>query len=163
MTAIQIPSRSELSDFVYREAHLLDTQQYEQWYELFADDGVYWVPMSDTQTDWRQQQSLTIEDKLLLKVRVARLRESRNYGMHPGVRSQHVLQAPAVEEADSAANRYRLRTPLFYTEARGEKQTVLTGVLRHTLRAQRGQLAIVEKRVDLLNAAAALPPIFLIP
>lgn len=157
------PSASQLCDFVYRDAHLLDTQRYDEWCALFAEDGVYWVPMSASQTDRRMTQSITIEDKLLLQIRAARLNNPRNYSQDMGVTCQHVLQAPVVEEADAAANCYRLRTPFFYAEARGETQLFLAGILRHTLRVGPAGLEIVERRVDLLNAGTPLPLIFLIP
>ena len=37
--------REELEAFVYAEAELLDDGRYEDWLALFADDGIYWVPL----------------------------------------------------------------------------------------------------------------------
>ena len=161
MNAAFQPAAADLADFVYREAHLLDTRQFEAWYGLFADDGRYWLPFTPEQSDWRGQQSIVIEDKLMLRVRVERLKSPKAYSQQPAVRCQHVLQAPAVEAADPAANAYRTRTPFFYTEFRHDEQTLLTGVATHRLRVDAGALVIVEKRIDLLNAAGALPGIFL--
>ncbi|MCY1382568.1 hypothetical protein D9M69_706020 [compost metagenome] len=68
-----------------------------------------------------------------------------------------MLQPSRIEEETSDA--VRLRTPFLYTEARGESQILLTGTARHHLvRAPTGW-AIREKRIDLLNAARALPAI----
>jgi 3-phenylpropionate/cinnamic acid dioxygenase small subunit len=36
---------NELVDFVYKEAALLDEEQYQEWLALFAEDGRYWVPL----------------------------------------------------------------------------------------------------------------------
>lgn len=156
-------THAQLVDFVYRDAFLLDSQRLDEWCDLFADDGIYWVPMSATQTDRAQHQSITVEDKLVLQIRAARLKNPKNYPQQSGIASQHVLQAPQIEEADAAANRYRLRTAFFYAEVRGETQLILTGTLRHTLRSGPRGLEIVERRVDLLNAATPLPLIFMIP
>ncbi len=73
------------------------------------------------------------------------------------------MQAPAVEEIDHDANRYRTRTPFFYAEFRKGGQLVLAGTARHLLRVEAGALRIVEKRVDLLNAGGAVPTLFLMP
>lgn len=54
-------------------------------------------------------------------------------------------------------------TPFMYMEARAEQQLVLGGVCRHTLEQVGGALRIRLKRVDLLNAEAALPAIQLFP
>jgi hypothetical protein len=41
-----VPSDRELIDFVLREARLIDQGRYEEWLELFADDGVTPVALS---------------------------------------------------------------------------------------------------------------------
>jgi len=157
------PSENDVVNLVYREARLLDSKQYEAWFALFADDGRYWLPMSRDQTDPRGQQSIAIEDKLMLRVRIERLKSPKVYAQQPPVLCQHVLQAPSVEEMNHAANRYRARAPFLYVELRHDEQSMLTGVASYQLRVEGAALAIVEKRVDLLNARSALPGIFLMP
>ena len=39
----------KVEQFLYLEARLLDTQQYEAWLELFTDDATYWVPLERDQ------------------------------------------------------------------------------------------------------------------
>lgn len=163
MTSRWQPSENDVVNLVYREARLLDSKQYEAWFALFADDGRYWLPMSPDQTDPRGQQSIAIEDKLMLRIRVERLKSPKVYAQQPPVLCQHVLQAPSVEEMDHAANRYRARAPFLYVEFRHDEQLTLTGVASYQLRVEAEALAIVEKRVDLLNARSALPGIFLMP
>jgi 3-phenylpropionate/cinnamic acid dioxygenase small subunit len=157
------PSPADVIDLVYREARLLDDKDYDAWLALFAKDGRYWLPMSRAQTDWVGVQSIAIEDMLMLRVRVERLKSPKVYAQQPPVLCQHVLQAPAIEEMDHAANRYRARAPFLYCEFRHDEQLVLAGVATFLLRAEGERLVIVEKRVDLLNAGAALPGIFLMP
>jgi 3-phenylpropionate/cinnamic acid dioxygenase small subunit len=53
----------------------------------------------------------------------------------------------------------RLRTPFLYVEARGESQILLSGTARHHLVRTPSGWRIREKRIDLLNAARALPAI----
>ena len=36
---------SQIEQFLYREARLLDARQFRQWLELFTDDIRYWMPM----------------------------------------------------------------------------------------------------------------------
>ena len=36
----------ELIDLVYAEARLIDEKRLEQWYELYAEDGHYWMPLT---------------------------------------------------------------------------------------------------------------------
>ena len=34
----------QVEQFLYRQAELLDSKNWQQWIDLFADDGVYWMP-----------------------------------------------------------------------------------------------------------------------
>src|ERR1700676_892500 len=51
ITGSQAPSDAELVDFVYREARLIDEKRLDEWYELFTDDGLYWMPLVRGQPD----------------------------------------------------------------------------------------------------------------
>ena len=157
------PTRDDLIEFVCREARLIDEKRFEDWYELFADDGVYWVPLSADQPDGIDHKSLAYEDKLLLKLRIERLKSPRAFSQQPPSRCLHVLQRPDVDAMDETANRYTTRTAYLYVETRGESQQVYACTALHTLCVIDGVLRIRVKRVNLLNADAALPSIQLFP
>ena len=153
-----------LSDFVATEARLLDARRYDDWLALFAEDGRYWVPLlGAAQADADTHNSLAYEDRLLLALRIERLNDPRAHSQHPPSRGQHVLQRSAVLQRDDAQGRYELHTPFVYIESRGGSQTVLAGSVRHTLRRNDAGLRIALKRVDLLDAGAALPALQLFP
>lgn len=157
------PSESDLARFVYDEADMLDARRHSEWFDLFAEDGRYWLPMRRDQTDPVGEQSLVYEDKLLLRIRIERLANPKTYSQQPPTRCQHILQAPRAEEIDPGANRYRTRTNFLYLEHREADQVMLAGSVGHLLRVEGGALRIVEKRVDLMNADCILPAIFLMP
>ncbi|MSQ18959.1 MAG: phenylpropionate dioxygenase [Betaproteobacteria bacterium] len=157
------PTNDAIAQFIYNEAALVDAGRYDEWLDLFADEAIYWLPLSAKQSDYRGEQSIACEDKMLLNVRIKRLKGPRAYSNQPPARCLHVLQAPAIEEADTKLNRFITRAPFFYVESRGDAQFFLAGRVLHRLRVENGVLRIVEKRVDLINADAALPPIFLFP
>ncbi|WP_418146884.1 aromatic-ring-hydroxylating dioxygenase subunit beta [Variovorax paradoxus] len=145
-------------DFVAHEAALLDERRFDDWLALFTEDGHYWIPLlGAAQADPFSHNSLAYEDRLLLQLRVDRLKNPRAHSQHPASHCQHVLQPSRIEEEASGA--VRLRTPFLYTEARGESQILLTGTARHHLVRTPTGWAIREKRIDLLNAARALPAI----
>jgi 3-phenylpropionate/cinnamic acid dioxygenase small subunit len=153
------PTRDELVDFVYREARLLDEKRFDEWYELFTDDGYYWVPSIPGQVDGLNHVSLAYEDKLLLKLRVERLKNPKSYSQHPESRPHHVLQRPEVVSEDAAAGEWVMRTPFVYLETRGDDQQVYGGVALHTLMLVDGRLRIRLKRINLVNCDAALPSV----
>lgn len=150
---------SELADFVYAEARMLDEKRLDEWYELFTDDAAYWIPLAHGQQDPLNHGSLMYEDKLLLKLRIERLKNPRAYSQQPASRSHHLLQAPQVEQAGEQSGEYVVRTQFIYTEAQGDAQQMYAGTVFHTLVRDGGRLMIRLKRVNLLNCDAALPSI----
>ena len=150
---------NELSSFVLREARLLDEKRFDEWYELFTEDAYYWVPLAAAQTDPLAHNSLAYEDKLLLKLRIERLKLPTAYAQKPASRCHHVMQVPEVEKEDKARGEYLLRTPFLYTETRGDESQRYAATAWHTLVRTPAGLRIRLKRVDILNADAALPSI----
>ena len=153
------PSPLELSRFVRHEARLIDEKRLDEWLELFAEDGHYWVPASPGQPDPHNYNSLAYEDKLLLRLRVERLKSPRAYSQRPASRSLHVLQEPDMEKLDYERGEFVTRTPFIYTETRSDDSQRYAATAWHTLVSSGGELRIRLKRVDILNCDAALPSI----
>jgi 3-phenylpropionate/cinnamic acid dioxygenase small subunit len=145
----------ELASFVVREARLLDEKRFDEWYELFADDGHYWVPAVHGQKDPALENSLAYEDRFLLKLRIERLKSPQAFSQQPASRCLHVLQAPEVEDL----REMRTRTNFIYTETRGDESQRYAATAWHTLVLRDGAPKIKLKRVDILNCDAMLPSI----
>lgn len=155
------PSERELIDFVVMEARLLDDRRYEEWNALWAEGGIYWVPLTPNQPDGLNHSSHLHEDALLRTLRIERLKSPRAFSQQPPSRSHHLLQTPAVQASEGGAR--VLRTPFHYTEAQGEELHIFVGTAFHHLVLEGGQLRMKLKRVDLLNCDAALPAVQLFP
>src|SRR5690606_11833024 len=41
--------RHEIETLLFRQAALLDAKRWGDWIDLFADDGVYWMPVEPSQ------------------------------------------------------------------------------------------------------------------
>ena len=152
-------TEAELAKFIYQEARQLDEKRFDQWYALFTEDAHYWVPLAPGQTDPLTHNSLAYEDKLLLKLRIERLKQPTAYSQKPASRCLHVLQAPEMDKSDAARGEYVMRTPFLYTETKGDESQRYAATAWHTLVQSDQGLKIRLKRVDILNADAALPSI----
>jgi len=178
----QAELHASLRQFVYVETRLLDEGRYEQWYELFDEDGVYWVPASEdagetagqTRTDRDAQASLALENRMLLKLRIMRMQHAQAHSLHPKVRGLHVIQRPEVLERkalngslDLPDDVYAVACNMLYMERQGERQITLGGTLRYLLRRHGAACGnsgnagwrIAEKRVMLLGCDGFLPAI----
>ncbi len=148
-----------LIDLVWREARLLDERRYEEWNALFTADGIYWVPLVPNQPEGLDHTSHLHEDQLLRTLRIERLKSPRAFSQQPRTRALHLLQQPTVESRDAAANRYTTRAVFQYVESQGDETNAFWGVVWHRTRVEEGVLKIELKRVDLINADAALPAV----
>ncbi|WP_165359149.1 aromatic-ring-hydroxylating dioxygenase subunit beta [Achromobacter agilis] len=153
---------AELAAFVYHEAMLLDTQRYDEWLTLYAESGLYWMPLSQDQAPGDEAPSLLHEDLLLLRLRIQRYRNPRAHSLHPAVRGLRILQAPQVLTSDASAELHRMRTPFLYMETQGDTQKMLAATAYHTIEGRPGAFRIRMKKVELLNADACLPAIQLL-
>jgi 3-phenylpropionate/cinnamic acid dioxygenase small subunit len=87
------PTEQDLIGFVMHEARLIDQHRFEEWLDLFADDGHYWMPLEWGQTDPRLSTSLMYEDKLLLRIRIERLKGNRTFSQKPKSRCRRSTSA----------------------------------------------------------------------
>ncbi len=151
-------SPESIRDFIYFEADLIDRKMFDDWYELFLNDAIYWMPLKRQQTEAEIHNSLFFEDKLLLKVRIERLKHPRVYSQQTPSYCQHVLQRPQILGAHDQTS-FETKTAFIYVESHAEEQLVLAGTLHHELRATDAGLRIFRKRIELLNRDSALPSI----
>ena len=151
--------KGALARFVYREARLIDEKRLDEWYALYSEDALYWMPLVRGQTDPHSHTSLFCEDKFLLRVRIERLKSPLSHSQQQPSFCQHVLQRPEVVRRDDSKREYSTRTPFVYLETRLDEQFVLGGVAHHDLRWRNSRLEIAVKRIELLNRDAALPSI----
>jgi 3-phenylpropionate/cinnamic acid dioxygenase small subunit len=149
------PTPDDLVAFVLDEARMIDEQRFDEWLELFAPDGRYWMPLEPGQTDPVLHNSLFYDDPFLLRIRVERLKGAKTYSQKPKSRCHHLLQTPRVETFDPGVNRYETWTAFHYVETRLDEQALYAGWSRHSLAVIGGALRIRLKRVDLVNCDSA--------
>ena len=59
-------TQREVERFLYFQAEVLDERRWEDWLDLFADDGVYWMPASKNQDTGESQPNIFYEDYHLM-------------------------------------------------------------------------------------------------
>jgi benzoate/toluate 1,2-dioxygenase beta subunit len=145
--------------FLYREARLLDERRFDEWQELFAQDGVYWVPLKPEQSDPLHHGSIIYDDRAGMATRFRRLAHPRVYAQIPPSRTLHVVTNVHVDDADGAKDEIDVLSALQVTEFHQGEQRHYAARCRHRLRRSGGSYAIALKRVDLVNCDAPMPVI----
>lgn len=152
--------KQSLQDFVWQENALLDEGRFDEWYELFAQDGLYWIPGESGQESPEGRMCIALENRMLMRLRIDRLSHHRAFSLQPGVRGLRVIQHPRVQsEHPDEDGCYTVRTNLIYSEYQKQKTEVLPATASYRLRAVDQAWEIVEKRVDLLSVDGYLPTI----
>jgi 3-phenylpropionate/cinnamic acid dioxygenase small subunit len=140
--------------FLFHEAKLLDTNQYEQWLELFTSDATYWIPLEQEQKDSFETSSIIYDDRTLLELRVKQYRHTRAHARQPLARTVH--QVSNITPLGEANGEVRIASTLTVVEFRNEKQRVYGALVEHRLRRNGDTFAIAHKRVDLVNSEGEL-------
>jgi len=144
----EIELHYRVSRFLAHEADLLDNGDFEDWLNLFAEDGVYWVPTSADQTDMHGQVSIMLEDMPLLILRAARLGHPRAYSVAPPPATVHLVGNVMVKDG---ADFVTARSKVVVHEVREDVETNLSGSVTHHLIPEGEGFRILLKRVDLIQ------------
>jgi len=109
--------RTEVEQFLYFEATLLDNRNYTDWYRLFADDIHYWMPNrsnrlmheSKLENTTKREMGLFDDNKLSLGWRVAQVNTGKHWAEQPPSRARHLLTNIRIEPTDTD-NEYEVRS-----------------------------------------------------
>jgi 3-phenylpropionate/cinnamic acid dioxygenase small subunit len=144
----------EVEQLLYRQAELLDAKQWQAWMDLFADDGIYWMPARAEQTEWESSPSIFIEDKLMMEIRKGRVSHPNAWSQAPQWETSHLVSHVAIESAE--AGKIVVRSRFHMMELRRDAIRHFGGRYTHTLvRDAAGALRIRLQRVDLFNSQAS--------
>ena len=143
----------EVEQFLYRQAELLDGKHWQGFIDCFADDGVYWMPVTPEQTDWEGSPSIFAEDKLMMEIRKGRVSHPNAWSQAPMWETNHLVSHVALESVNG--NEIRVRSRFHMMELRRDSIRHFGGRYQHTLiRGADGALKIRLQRVDLFNSQA---------
>jgi 3-phenylpropionate/cinnamic acid dioxygenase small subunit len=142
----------EVEQFLYRQSELLDNKLWQDYIDLFADDGVYWMPVTPEQTEWEGSPSIFAEDKYMMEVRMGRVTHPTAWSQAPMWGTSHVIGNVVIESESKAELVVRSRFHML--ELRRDTVRHFGGTYRHTLVRTGGQLKIKLQRVDMVNAQA---------
>jgi len=144
--------------FIEDEADLLDQQRFEEWYQLFTDDGIYWAPAKHGQESGVNHVSLFYDEKHTLKTRITRLEHPMIHCQEPASHCVRLVSSIRLESVWDDGNSYKLSSKFIMIEDRvGSPRRLSGGRCLHVLRREHGVLRIVQKRVELTNCDQSFP------
>jgi 3-phenylpropionate/cinnamic acid dioxygenase small subunit len=147
-----IDALREIEQFLYRQSELLDGKLWQDYINLFADDGVYWMPVAPEQTEWEGSPSIFAEDKYMMEVRMGRVSHPTAWSQAPMWGTSHVIGNVVIES--ESHGEWVVRSRFHMMELRRDSVRHFGGTYRHTLVREHDQLRIKLQRVDMFNAQA---------
>ena len=92
MKAVELPTRQEVEDLLYKEAALLDDWRLEEWLEMLTEDAVYEVPPTDVpEGDSRNTLFIIADDAVRIRSRVKQLLGRFAWAENPHSRTRRMI------------------------------------------------------------------------
>jgi len=144
----QSPTRSDIEEFLYMEAELLDNWQLPEWAELYTDDARYDVTSLnlDDPANASPQETLFVlaDDKERLTSRAKRLMKKSAHAEYPHSKTRHMVSNVRVGAPANGGIPVKANFVVFRTK--NDRTSTYMGEAHYMLIAQDGQIRIQRKR-----------------
>ena len=142
-------SRSQIEDFLYAEAELLDEWRLDEWLTLFdAERGGYYMPTTDCPDgDPNTGLYLIADDMLRLRSRVSQLMSGLTWAENPKSRTCHMVSNVRIAGMDG--DLLLVKANFVVYRMRFQNIDPYIGKYQYKLLPKEGTFKIVERRVIL--------------
>ena len=138
-----------VAQFLYLEARLQDTHDYDGWEALWEDDANYWVPANGHDTDPETQMSVIYDNRSRIHVRMEQLKTGRRHTQTP--RSELARVISNIEITDVAEGEVSVLANILIYEDNLRGETLWAARNEYRLRLVSGAFRLVRKKVGLVN------------
>lgn len=157
LTLEQACLEREIENFLYDEAELLDTRQFEDWLDLLTEDIRYWMPMRrnikfdhQEHEDTREQQDMNWfdEGKETLTQRVQQILTGVHWAEEPLSRVCHMVSNVRLMSATPNEVQVKSRF-LIYRNRQQDETDIFVGKREDTLRKVDGAWKVARRKIIL--------------
>lgn len=140
--------RTQVEDFLFAEAEMLDDWQLEPWLELFTEDCLYEMPATDRpNADPGKHWSLIHDGRTILEQRVIRLKKPEAHAEFPHSRTRRIIGNVRVSEGENGD--LAVKANFFVSRMKAGKFDLYTGEYRYELVPTGDTFKIRRKRIIL--------------
>jgi len=148
---------SIIRDFIELEADMLDYKQFREWLGLWAEDGVYVVPVDTETEDFENNLNFAYDKADMRALRVERLLSGE--ALSTETTSKTVRSVSRLRVLEQTGDEVELRCAQFIAENRHGNLRIWPADVTFRLRRSGESFKIVKKIVRLLHAQNALASI----
>ncbi len=146
----------EVELLLFQEAALADANQYKEWFAMWTQDLLYWVPCNADDIDPQRHISLIYDDRPALEERLFRLGTLHAHAQRPRSKLTRLVSNVVLASDYDAARGGSVSSRFMAVEVRRDSSTLWSGRVRHVLVREGGVLRIKEKHVFLVNNDATM-------
>ena len=150
----EVNTQHAVEQFLYRQAEFLDAKRWQDYIDLFAEDGHYWMPAAPEQTSGEGVPSIFYEDRNLMRVRMKRVLHPDAWSQRPQWGTSHVVSNVVVESHHVKSGELFVRSRFHMLELRRDNTRHFAGSYLHHLQKTADGFRIRLQRVDMVNAQA---------
>lgn len=165
MTTTDVDLHRGVESFIFHETQLADDSRYEEWEQLWTDDGTYWVPLTPHDDPYRDT-AIIFDNRNRIAVRVRQLAEGRRPTQTPASRVRRVVSNIQLVDSDSDFGLPEQLGPSNWdvgahanfvgVEAHEDRRNLIAGRTTYGLRRVDGSFRLVLKRVELVDSELPL-------
>ncbi len=158
----QLLLQQRVEQFIYSEAALIDSRDFDGWLELFTEDALYWVPSNDPDMDPNLHVSIIYDTLEELKDRIWRLGTGAAYAQEPTSHTLHQYTNLRIEGSPDDDEITVDGTLVIHDYRHNHHLRSMDTVVQYParceyrLRQTEGLLRIVLRKIDLLAANGVL-------
>lgn len=155
-TSLTEQERVDYESFILHESWLLDRRRFEEWYQMYARECVYWVPAADDMPtnpdgDPQHRVSIACDDRRRLGDRIAWLRTGVAYSQLPPSHTAHI-NSGFTRIQTTQQGEIKIRSQFLVQEVRlNNPLQTMSGWIGHVLVHEDGELRIARKVVCLVD------------
>ena len=124
----------DVEQLLYRQAECLDGKRWQEFIDLFTEDGIYWMPAAPEQTTGDGVPSIFWEDRDLMTVRMKRLTHPRAWSQKTAWGTNHVVGNVTIEKEDARSGDLVVRSRFHMMEFRNDATRHFAGSYVHHLK-----------------------------
>ncbi|MGD9942985.1 MAG: aromatic-ring-hydroxylating dioxygenase subunit beta [Burkholderiaceae bacterium] len=138
-----------VAQFLYHEAQLLDARRYRDWFELLADDFVYWIPSTWGRASLHDDVSVNFDDRRRILDRIAFTTSGVQIAQMPSSRTLRALSNVQAWAGDDG--KVEAAAALTIHSHRRGRTEVFVGRLHAQLLPRGDSFAISTRIIELLD------------
>lgn len=148
---------NQVTAFINTEADMLDFEEYNEWLDLWTDNGVYVVPIDPKETDFANTLNYAYDKADMRKLRVTRLVGGEAVSTKTTDKTVRALSRFRILESDNT--HVTVRCAMYLSECRHGKLKTYPADVTYSLLKADNDFRIDQKVIRLQNSDAYLSSI----